>query len=61
MLISFVISIWMLVIMVIAVRTVLDYTSTGRAIVVCLIGFVAYLILNMLVIVPLMTMRAILG
>ena len=60
-LISFVISIWMLVIMVIAVRTVLDYSSTARAIVVCLIGFVAYLLINMLVILPLMTMRAILG
>ena len=30
-LISFVVSIWMLVVMVIAVRTVLDYTSTARA------------------------------
>ena len=60
-LISFVISIWMLVVMVIAVRTVLDYTSTGRAIVVCLIGFIAYIILNLVVIVPLLTMRAIFG
>ena len=59
-LISFVISIWMLVVMVVAVRTVLDYTSTGRAIVVCLIGFIAYIILNVLVILPLLTMRAIL-
>lgn len=60
-LISFVISIWMLVVMVIAVRTVLDYTSTGRAIVVCLIGFIAYIIFNLVVIVPLLTMRAIFG
>ena len=37
-LISFVISLWSLVIMVIAVRVVLDYTSTGRAIIVVLIG-----------------------
>ena len=51
----------MLVVMVIAVRTVLDYTSTGRAIVVCLIGFIAYIILNLVVIVPLLTMRAIFG
>ena len=41
-LISFLISIWSLVIMVVAVRTVLDYTSTGRAIVVVLIGFITY-------------------
>ncbi|MBD3314379.1 MAG: hypothetical protein GF344_01215 [Chitinivibrionales bacterium] len=32
-------SIWMLVAMVIAVRQALDYTSTGRAIGVCLIGW----------------------
>jgi len=41
-LIGFFISIWSLIIMVIAVRTVLDYTSTGRAIVVVLIGFIIY-------------------
>ena len=40
--ISFAISIWSLVIMVVAVRTVLDYTSTGRAIIVVLIGWVIY-------------------
>src|SRR5687767_1893650 len=36
-LISWVISLWMLVVMVVAVRSVLDYTSTGRAVIVCLI------------------------
>jgi hypothetical protein len=41
-LISFAISIWSLVIMVVAVRTVLDYSSTGRAIIVVLIGWVIY-------------------
>jgi hypothetical protein len=41
-LLSFLISIWSLVIMVVAVRTVLDYTSTGRAIVVVLIGWIIY-------------------
>lgn len=60
-LISFVISIWMLVVMVIAVRSVLDYTSTARAFVVCLIGFVVFLILNFIIIAPLVTARAILG
>jgi len=33
--------IWMLAAMVVAVRQALDYTSTGRAILVCLIGWVA--------------------
>lgn len=33
------VSLWMLVAMVVAVRQALDYKSTGRAIVVCLIGF----------------------
>jgi len=32
-------SIWMLVAMVIAVRQALDYKSTGRAVGVCLIGW----------------------
>jgi hypothetical protein len=35
---------WQLAAMVVAVRQALDYTSTGRAIGVCLIGFVAYLL-----------------
>jgi len=38
-------SIWMLVAFVIAVRQALDYKSTGRAIAVCLIGFVAYMVI----------------
>ncbi len=38
-LISVGVSIWMLVAMVIAVRQALDYRSTGRAVLVCLIGF----------------------
>lgn len=36
---------WMLASMVVAVRQALDYTSTGRAIAVCVIGFVAYLLI----------------
>ena len=32
-------SIWMLVAMVVAVRQALDYSSTGRAVAVCLIGW----------------------
>ncbi len=37
-------SIWMLAAMVVAVRQALDYESTGRAIGVCAIGFLAYLV-----------------
>jgi len=40
-----VVSVWMLVSMVIAVRQALDYTSTLRAIGVVLIGFIPYAIL----------------
>ena len=40
-----VVSIWMLVAMVVAVRQALDYTSTWRAIAVVLIGFIPYLLL----------------
>lgn len=36
------ISIWMLVAMVVAVRQALDYKSTGRAVGVCLLGWLAY-------------------
>ena len=44
--------IWMLVAMVIAVRQALDYTSTGRAIGVCVIGWVVQaLILTVVVLV----------
>jgi len=51
-LISFLIAIWSLVIGVIAVREVLDYSNTGRAIIVCLIAFVACLIVYTLVLLP---------
>ena len=37
--------VWMLVTMVVAVRQALDYQSTGRAVGVCLIGFVVYVAL----------------
>ena len=48
-LIQLVTSVWMLVAMVIAVRQALDYKSTGRAIVVCVIGWVVYLIASAVV------------
>ena len=36
-------AIWQLATMVVAVRQALDYDSTGRAIAVCLVGFVVYM------------------
>ena len=38
-LVIFAASVWMLVAMVVAVRQALDYSSTGRAVAVCLIGW----------------------
>jgi hypothetical protein len=43
--VMFVASVWMLVAMVIAVRQALDYKSTWRAVGVCLIGWVAQIVL----------------
>ena len=60
-LLGFLISIWSLVIMVVAVRTVLDYTSTGRAIVVCLIGFIINMIVVFMIMTPILIGGAILG
>lgn len=60
-LISFFISLWTLVIGVIAVREVLDYSNTGRAIVVCLIAFVIYLCVVFFILTPLLLARAVLG
>ncbi len=37
-------SIWMLVAMVIAVRQALDYKGTGRAVLVCVIGWIVYMV-----------------
>ena len=41
-------AIWQLAAMVVAVRQALDYESTGRAIAVCAIGFLAYLLIAVL-------------
>ncbi len=41
--VSVIASIWMLVAMIVAVRQALDYTSTWRAVAVCLIGWVVQL------------------
>lgn len=44
----FIASIWMLVAMVIAVRQALDYTSTLRAVGVCLIGWIIQLLISVI-------------
>jgi len=38
-------AIWMLATMIVAVRQALDYTSTGRAIAVCLVGWILAIVL----------------
>ena len=43
--INFIIGIWMLVAMVIAVRQALDYKSTWRAVGVCLIGWIVQMVI----------------
>jgi hypothetical protein len=52
--ISFVVGIWSLVIAVIAVREVLDYSNTGRAIIVCLIAAVICWIAVAILLLPLL-------
>jgi hypothetical protein len=55
--ISPLIGIWMLVIGVIAVREVLDYSNTARAIVVCLIAFAIYLCVLFFILTPIFLVR----
>jgi len=43
-------NIWMLVAMVVAVRQALDYSSTGRAVGVCLIGWIVLIALQLVVV-----------
>jgi hypothetical protein len=46
-LITQVANVWMLIAMVVAVRQALDYRSTLRAVVVCLIGFIVYICIQL--------------
>ncbi len=52
-LIGLLVGIWSLVIAVIAVREVLDYTNTGRAIIVCLIAAVICWVVLVILLLPL--------
>jgi hypothetical protein len=59
-LISFAIWIWMVVVGVVAVREVLDYSNTGRAIIVCLLAAVICWIVSYFLLLPLLIGNAIL-
>jgi hypothetical protein len=54
-LISMLVGIWSLVIGVVAVREVLDYSNTGRAIIVCLIAVLACAIVWITLLLPVLT------
>ena len=43
-------SLWQLVTMVVAVRQALDYPTTGRAIAVCGVGFVVYVLIGVVLV-----------
>ena len=60
-LLMFLIWLWQLAAMVVAVKAVLDYSTIGKAIVVVLIGFVINIILTVLVIGPLIGARMMFG
>jgi hypothetical protein len=53
-LISLLVWLWSLVVAVVAVREVLDYSNTGRAIIVCLIAAVICFIVWMIVMLPIL-------
>jgi Yip1 domain len=60
-LILFVIWLWQMASMIVAVKAVLDYSTIGKAIVVVLIGFIINLIITALVLVPMLGARAMFG
>jgi hypothetical protein len=47
-LVRLVVAVWTIAAMVIAVRQVLDYTTTAKAVVVCLIGFAVFFVINVM-------------
>jgi hypothetical protein len=57
---SFLIAIWMLIIGVIATREVLDYSNTGRAVIVCIIALLIYWVVTFVILMPLFFGAAIL-
>jgi hypothetical protein len=59
--ISFFIGLWMLVIGVIAVKEVLDYSNIGRAIIVCIIAAIISWVVAIMLLTPLLVGSAIVG
>jgi hypothetical protein len=47
--VNLVAGVWMLVAMVVAVRQALDYSSTGRAVGVCIIGWIVQMVIFVLI------------
>jgi hypothetical protein len=60
-LLMLVIWIWQIAAMVVAVRQVLDYSTTGKAIIVVVIGFFVSIIINLLLLAPLFGARMLMG
>jgi len=46
--VGYVVAIWMLMAMVVAVRQALDFKSTPRAVLVCFVGFVIYVVIGII-------------
>ncbi len=49
LIVNLVTGVWMLVAMVVAVRQALDYSSTGRAVGVCVIGWIVQMVIFLLI------------
>jgi Yip1 domain len=60
-LLMFLIWLWQIAAMVVAVKAVLDYSTIGKAIVVVLIGFVINLIITFIVLAPIIGARLVMG
>lgn len=52
--IGFFVWVWTLIVMVVAVRQAFDYTDTFKALLVCVIGFIGFIIAYMVIALPLM-------
>jgi len=61
LMISLVIWLWQIAAMVVAVRQVLDYSTTGKAVAVVLIGFVINLVIMFVIMVPVFGARLLYG
>ncbi|HET7217559.1 MAG TPA: YIP1 family protein [Vicinamibacterales bacterium] len=60
-LLLFLIWLWQIAAMVVAVKAVLDYSTVGKAVVVVLIGFVVNIVVTLLILTPLIGARMVMG